>query len=184
MKYIFYFIFLTIFISCGKSSALKKDFSCNYSINLNNTKDVNDVRGLFTMQLPKGWKTNLYYDNSLSSIYAADTTVNLTQSVLLDASIIHAPIQLDDSFKEKIKNDNNRMQLKELKSKDIKLFDKTSYYNLSKGKKGKYPYHILNVFTKVNSDNFIHIKTEIYGDSLVNERLCKAINIIEKTHVK
>ena len=184
MKYFYIFLLSIICFSCTSSSELKKEFPCDTSISFQSLKEVNDIRSLFTISLPKTWKVNLYYDNSLSSIYAADTTLNLTKTMLLDASIIHTSINLDKTFKEKITNDNKRMELEELKTKNIQLFDKPTYYSLAKGKKGKFTYHILNVFTKVNSDNFMHIKTEIYGDSLVNDRLCNAINLIEKIQVK
>ena len=182
MKYGLYFLVLFIITACG-SSELKSDFNCS-NASYSNLSKTEDVRNLFSVQLPKNWKVNLYYDNDQTSIYAADTTLNLTKTTLFDASYIHAPVFFDATFKQKINADNVQMGLEEVKSKDIKHLDKTSFYSLAKGKKGKYTYHILNVFTKVNSDNFLHVKTEIYGDSLVNERICKAISLLDKIEVK
>ena len=55
----------------------------------------------------------------------------------------------------------------------------TVWAMLFKGKKGKFNYQICNIFIKVNESNFILAKTEIYGDSLVNQRFCKSFSLIE-----
>lgn len=184
MKNIILFFALLVFIGCHSSSELKKDFQCSGVSQYTGLSDIEDIRNLFIVSLPKNWKINLYFDDTQTSIYAADTTLNLTKATLFDVSLIHSPIAIDASFKQKISNDNSHMKLQEIRVKDFNLNQNTSYYSLAKGKKGKYPYHILNVFTKVNSDNFLHIKTEIYGDSLVDERICKAVNLIDKVRLK
>ncbi|CAM1356879.1 hypothetical protein [Tenacibaculum halocynthiae] len=183
MKKLIALFLFSLFISCD-SSELKKDFNCSVGSNYSGLKKFDDFRNLFAIKLPKKWKVNLYYDNGQTSIYAADTTLSLTKTTLLDASIIHSPTFIDATFKQKVSADNTKMKLQEVKTKDFKLFNKDSYYSLAKGKKGKYPYHILNVFTKVNSDNFLHVKTEVYGDDLVDERICKAINLINEIQLK
>jgi len=184
MKYFLSAVVLSLLISCNSSSTLKKEFPCESKIPTINLKTTTDVKSLFTVSLPENWNTNLFYDDGQTSIYAADTTVSLTKTIIIDASFIHAPIFLDNTFKQKITEDNKKMKLSELKTKDIKLLNKATYYSYAKGLKNKYPYHILNTFTKINSDNFFHTKTEIYGDSLVDERLCKAINYINKIQLK
>ncbi|WP_435262278.1 hypothetical protein [Tenacibaculum sp. nBUS_03] len=183
MKKLNVLFLVTFFISCN-SSELKKDFNCSSNSAYSDLKKFEDFRNLFTIKLPKKWKVNLYYDNGQTSIYAADTTLSLTKTTLLDASLIHSPTFIDATFKQKVSADNTKMKLQEIKTKDFKLFNKNSYYSLAKGKKGKYPYHILNVFTKVNTDNFLHIKTEIYGDDLVDDRICNAINLINEIQLK
>lgn len=175
-------LFIFLLLSCS-SSDLKKDFDCSRNSYINLT-EIKDFRRLFTLSLPKDWKINLYYDHGQSSIYAADTTLNLTETTLIDASYIHAPIFFDTDFKQKLSSENLQMGLTEVKSKDISYLNNKAYYSLAGGKRGKFDYHILNVFTKVNSDNFLHVKAEVYGDSLVNERLCKAIGLIDEIELQ
>ena len=182
MKQLLVFISFVIFISCYSPNAIEKDFSCNGD-SFDNLEKVNDVKNKFSMQLPKNWKTNLYYDNSLTSIFAADTTLSLTKTVLIDASLIHSNTAINNEFKQKISIDNSNMQLTETITKETTLFNKPSYYSYAYGKKGKFDYKILNIFSKVSETDFMHIKTEVYGDSLVDERICKALNLIKKIQV-
>ena len=126
---------------------------------------------------------NLYFDNGQSSIYAADTSVNLSKSTLIDAAVVYAPIVIDSTFKSTITNDNSFFGLKELQTDELQYLNKKSYYSLAKGVKGNFNYHILNVFTPLNSEKFLRIKTEIYGDTLVEQRLCFAIALLNKVEL-
>ncbi|MEX6625465.1 hypothetical protein [Tenacibaculum salmonis] len=180
MKYFSSILVLFLIISCNSSSELANDFSCENSNSYIDLQKNKDVRNLFSVKFPKKWKVNLYYDDAKTSIYAADTTVSVTKTILIDVTLVHNTIFIDKIFAQKITDDNKKMGLTELKTKNIQLFKKPSYYSYAEGKKGKYPYHILNTFTKINSDNFLHVKTEIYGDSLVEQRICNAIELIEK----
>ena len=184
MKYFSSALVLFLFISCNSIPDLEEEFPCVNPINYTDLKKSEDVRHLFSVQFPKKWKVNLYYDAKQTSIHAADTTLNLTKATIMDITLIHTPIFLDETFKQKITADNKKMQLFEIKTNAIKLFEKPTYYSYAEGKKNNYSYHILNTFTKVNSDNFLHVKTEIYGDLLVDERICKAIKLINKIQLK
>lgn len=168
-------------ISC-ESHELSKEFSCETTA-YENLETVEDFKKKFTIEFPKHWKINLYYEDAVSSIYAADTTLTLSEATLIDVSFITNPDTIDDDFINKVKNDNAELQLSEVQSNRIQFKRNDAYYNFAKGKRGKFNYHILNLFSKTKT-GFIHAKTEIYGDSLVNERLCSAISLIEKVRVK
>lgn len=183
MKTYIFALGLLLLTSC-KSSDFKKDFICNNTSSYSNLKTNTDFKNSFSVDFPKHWKVNLYYDNGQSSIYAADTTIGLTQSTLLDVSLIQSPISIDNSFIQKISTDNSNLKLKEVKGKLFDHYGNASYYSLANGKKGKYDYHILNLFSKINEASFLHVKTEIYGDSLVDERICKAIKLIDEIQLK
>lgn len=176
-KYL-YFLAVLLFISCNSSSELSKDLNCDFH-SFSNLETFTDFKKNFSIKLPKKWKTNYYYDNTISSIYSADTTLNLTETILIDASFVLNPINFDDSFINKLKKDTESMNLQEVSSKKTTLFKKPCYYTISEGKKGQYKYTVFNVFTKENT-GFLHIKTEVYGDSLVDKRICKAVSLIEK----
>lgn len=167
--------------SCNTND-LAKEFNCQNEISAN-LEEVTDFKKNFSFDLPKHWKTNLYYDDAVSSIYAADTTVNLTSSVIIDASFILNSVNIDNTFIEKIAKENKEMGLSSLQSKKIKFHKKEAYYDYAKGKRGNFTYHILNLFAKTNN-GFLHVKTELYGDDSVNERLCKAVKLIDQIHLK
>ncbi len=184
MKYILYVLVLFLFISCNSLPSLEEEFTCESFNSFTDLKTHDDVRNMFSSQFPKSWKVNLYYDDAKTSIYAADTTMSLTKTTLIDVTLVHKTVFIDNTFKQKITEDNKKMQLSEVKTNAIKLFNKPSYYSYAEGKKRNYSYHILNTFTKVNSENFLHVKTEIYGDSLVDKRICNAIKLINKIQLK
>ena len=60
---------------------------------------LRDLKKLFSIELPKTWNTNFYYDSLQSSIYTADTTKQLTETLLLDITIIKQNIKFDNAFK-------------------------------------------------------------------------------------
>ncbi|MCL7762807.1 hypothetical protein MPF19_05215 [Polaribacter sp. Z014] len=172
-------IALHLFISCSHPSEIRKNFNCKpYSFK--NLEEVKDVKNLFSIEIPKTWKTNLYYDDLQSSIYTADTIKQLTESLLLDVTFINKSINFDTSFKLEQEQENLSKRLIKIKSEETTFLEKPSYYTVSKGKKGKFEYQVCHLFIKINEQNFILAKAEVYGDSLVNNRLCKAFTLIEK----
>lgn len=181
-KLLYVFIVSLLFFSCQKSSEISQAFHCE-SVTFNNLEKITDVKNLFSVKYPKTWKTNLYYDDVQSSIYTADTTKQLTETILLDVTFINKKINFNDDFKLLQEKESLSKNLIQTTSKNLILFDKPSYYTVSKGKKGKFAYQVYNTFIKVNNQNFILAKTEIYGDSLVDERVCNAISLIEKINI-
>ena len=177
------FAALLLLFSCNSNSRISKEMDCKKT-SFQNLEIVDDVYKNFSVELPKNWKTNLYYDNSQSSIYAADTTKQLTETYLVDITLISSQLEFDANFildyKNKLTNDN----LVETSSFETPFLEKKSYYSRALGKKQGYPYEIINVFVQINERSHLHAKAEVYGDSLTNERLCKAIQLIEKTVLK
>ena len=173
-----------LLLSCSQQSEISSDFNCKTSI-FKDLEEVKDVKNLFSVQIPKTWKTNLYYDQIQSSIYTADTTKQLTETLLLDFTIINKNIKFDTAFKLKQEQENLTKKLIKIKSKETSIINKPTYFTISKGKKGSYDYQVCHFFIKVNEQNFILAKAEVYGDSLVNKRLCKAFSFIEniKTNI-
>ena len=183
MKYFLVsFIALLLLFSCKKQSEISKSFKCN-STEIINLEEVTAVKNLFTVQLPKTWKINLFFDEVQSSIYTADTTKQLTETILLDITFINNTINFDAIFKLKQEKESFAKNLIQTESKEITLLNKPSYYKISKGKKSNYSYKICQAFIKINEENFMLAKIEIYGDSLVNERMCTGISLIEKIKI-
>jgi hypothetical protein len=175
-------IISALFFSCNQQSILKEDFNCKESF-FPNLEEIKDSNGNFSLQVPSNWKTNLYTDAIQSSIYGADTTKQLTRAILLDVSYISNAIEINELFKLQVENENLSNKLIQKKEKQLNFLNKPSYYVLSVGKKRTYNYKSLQLFITVNKEKTMLIKAEIYGDSLVNERICKAITLIEKIKI-
>ena len=171
-----------LFFSCNKQSKLSKDFNCKIS-NFKNLEKVKDVKKLFSIDIPKTWKTNLFYDDLQSSIYTADTTKQLTETLLLDVTYFNKNINFNDVFKLKQEQENLSKSLIQIKSKETTLIEKPTYYTTAKGKKGNFNYQVSHFFIKINDQNFILAKAEVYGGSLVKKRMCKAFTLIEKIKI-
>lgn len=172
-----------LFISCDKKSAIHKEFDCE-TTTFTNLEIVDDVKNLFSIDLPKDWKINLYQDEIQSSIFAADTTKQLTETVLLDVTFIQRKINFDDAFLLKQDQENLANELIRIKTKEFTFLEKPSIYLVYKGKKGKFEYQVCNTFIKVNESNFLLAKTEVYGDSIINKRFCKAFSLMENIKIK
>lgn len=179
MKRVFIFLAFIIILSCNSKSKISQDLDCQPD-SYSNLETIEDVKKLFTVQFPDNWKTNLYYDNNQSSIYTADTTKQLTETVLVDITHVSNELKLDSDFIQKFKTSLTDQKLVESTSYELNFQEKESYYSRALGKKGKFAYEILNLFIKINDNNYIHAKAEVYGDSLINERLCNAISLLEK----
>lgn len=185
MKQLTITIILTLLlISCNKKTELETIFNCTTSESFTNLEKVTDVKELFTIQLPKHWKTNLYFDAGQTSIYSADTTKQLTETTLIDVSFLYKNVKFDTSFKEKTRLKATLYQLTETTSKELIFLEKPSYISVLKGRKGDFNYQAFTLYVQVNESNTLVLKTEVYGDSLISNRFCKAIKLLEKIQLK
>jgi len=182
MKYRILFLASLLSFSCTDESEIREDFSCTNSA-FNNLEMVDDIKNLFSIQLPTNWKINLYKDEVQSSIFTADTTKQLTETILLDVTFINNKINFDDAFLFQQEQENLERNLIKTKSKKITLLEKRSIYIIYKGKKGKFNYQTCHTFVKIDEKNIIFAKTEIYGDSLVNQRFCTSFSLIENIKI-
>ena len=179
MRQVLALFILVCMCSCDSRSTISQNLDCDPET-YDNLEVVEDVDKRFKIQLPDNWKTNLYYDKNQTSIYSADTTKNLTDTYTVDVTYIYNELKLDETFIQKFKSDHYKKQLAETTSYEFLFQDKEAYYSRSLGKRGQFNYEICNIFIKINSGNYIHAKAEVYGDSLINERLCNAFSLIEK----
>lgn len=179
MRKILGFIFLILIFACNSKSFISKNLDCSPE-NYSNLEVVEDFDQRFKVRLPGNWKTNLYFDKNQTSVYAADTTKNLTDTYTIDVTYVYSELKLNQEFIQKFKSNLYKKRLVETTSYEFLFQEKQSYYSRALGKRGDFNYEICNIFIKINSGNYIHAKAEVYGDSLINERFCNAFSLIEK----
>ena len=180
MKCKFFFIIIIVLSSCSKKTQFINEFDCEFEV-FRNLERIDDVKKLFSVYYPYSWKTNLYYDKNQSSIYTADTAKQLKETMLLDITHIASELVFDSNFIKKFNSNLKKQQLTEISSNQILFRDKPTFYSEAKGFKNKFKYSLLNLFIKLDEKNYIHSTIEVYGDSLRRKRICKGINLLEKT---
>lgn len=180
MKFL-YLILLFSIISCSNKFELEKRFDCSTS-KIKNTKQFTDFRKNYKIEIPKNWKTNLYYNSFQSEIFTADTTKQLTETYILDTSFNLGELKFDTSFIKKIDSVLIANDLELVSYGKEKFNKKPSYWYLSKGNKKGFTYHQLDFFTKLSKTNYFSTTTKVYGEHNINERFCESISI-QKTVV-
>lgn len=177
MKKIVILILAIGIVSC-QGNSLKKEFDCETNAKFSELKEYRDFLKNFRIEVPKSWKTTLYYDEYSSEIYSADTTKQLTDTYVLEISWKQGELNIDEAFAKKI---NDTLQLKEqlkmAKSGFGKFKKKPMYFNLSEGTRSGIDYKYLQVYLKTNIDEYITLTSKVFGDKLVEERLCESVEL-------
>lgn len=172
-------IFSGLLLACGSESKISEDLDCKPE-SYSNLETIEDFKNLYSVQYPDNWKTNLYYDFKQSSIFTADTTKQLTETMLFDITHVSNKLVLNDDFIMKFKSSLVAEQLVEAASYKFQFNDKEAYFSRAIGKKRGFDYQVLNIFIKINPENYMNAIIRVYGDSLVNQRLCNGISLLEK----
>ena len=133
MKYNFFFLIIIVLSSCSKKTQFINEFDCEV-VAFQNLERIEDVKKLFSVYYPDSWKTNLYYDKNQSSIYTADTTKQLKETMLLDITHISSELVFDSNFIRKFNSNLKQQQLTVINSNKILFRDKPTFY--SEAKKG------------------------------------------------
>jgi len=178
MKFILFLIVITTFISCKNTTKLEQKFNCSSSISykINKTKDFNNN---FTINIPKSWKINYYYDNNTSEIYTADTLKELTKTFIIGVSFYKGNLKLNDVYNTKMDSMLLKNKLIKYSSGNEAFANKPSYWYLANGTKNGFSYHQLSITIKNSDKSYINATSEIYGDELVNNRICQSISILK-----
>ena len=180
INFTFFLILIIPFLSCTKKLSLQEELSCSVSSLFADTFERKDMHKNFKIDIPKTWKHQLYYDDYQSSVIMADTIKELTETFILDAAWKNGDLQLNDSFEKSILNANSYPIIKSNKEQFREL---PCYWYISKGTKNDFTYHIFNLFIKTSEENYLEFKAEIYGEELVDERLCEAIAVINSVEI-
>ena len=174
-----YILLVSILITaCSKPSKLSQEFSCSKS-HWENLETVEDFQQNFSIKIPKTWKSQLYYDELQSEIFCADTLKNLEDSYLMEFAFIRGKLNIDSTLQKQIHqitSDNHIEKVRE-NFTDFKTYK--GYYFLGKGIKNNLDYHFFQYYLNLNSDHYLMVKTDIYGNEKVEERLCESYQVIE-----
>lgn len=186
-KFVFFTVIITLisFTSCQNSVIeLSKEFSCENTQIIENLEIVDDFQNNFSIQIPKHWNTKLYYDNKQSEIFSADTIKALTDSYIMDFSIVYAKLDIDKKLQDKVKQKLMDGDLHTQKESFHKFGKYNAFANLSKGKSKGIDLYLFQYYIHINPEKYMLLKTEFYGEENFDSRFCESLYFIEKLKIK
>ena len=176
-KIVILFSFFSLLLSCNNTSELQKSFQCKPQKAMKSDY-ISDFNKNFKIKIPTNWKSNLYYNQFQSDLYAADTTKQLTDSFILETSFNQGELVFDDVFFTKTDSVLTATKLSKINSKTIQFQKKPAYWYLVTGEKKGFTYHQFNLLVKLSNTTYFSCNSAIYGENNVSERICEAISII------
>lgn len=180
MKYLFILVGLVLFVQSCKKNDLRNDLNCNTTTNFADTKEIRGFLKHFKLNVPRNWKSELYYDEMQSRFYGADTSKQLTETYIIDVTWHQGEIELNDDFRQLIENDvKQNDHLKPIKGGFGYFKDIPCYYNLANGIHAGFTYHYLQIYLKTDVDEYYNLTTKVYGDEFVEERICESLSLFE-----
>ena len=172
---------LAVILTSCKNSKFEREFSCDTPMSFSNTKTYKDVLDHFEIDIPKNWKTSLYYDEYQSKLYSADTTRNLSESYIIDVTWHQGELIIDDDLERLVSEQVGReFNLIPVKAGEGEFLDHPSYYHISTGKKNNMNWHYLQIYLKYAPDEYYTLTSKIYGDELVTERICASFAVFKE----
>lgn len=180
MKYLIILIGFLLILSSCKKNEVRNALNCATTTNFANTKEISGFLKHFKLKVPRDWKSELYYDESQSRFYSADTSKQLTDTYIIDVTWHQGEIELNDDFEQVIENDIKQNEhLTPIKNGFGSFKSYPSYYNLAVGESSGFTYHYLQIYVKTNVDEYYNLTTKVYGDDFVDERLCESLSLFE-----
>jgi len=187
IKFLFLFGIISSLVlqSCQDKPAkdISKTFECKTDTKLSNLEATKDFKNNFIISTPKHWNTKLYYDNRQSEIFSADTIKKLSDSYIMDFSVINSEIKIDNKLQEKVARKLQDNAMKTLQEKFYKFRDLDAYSNLSIGKSRELDLYVFQTYIKLSTEKHLLIKTEYYGKEGFDERFCESLAIIDQIKI-
>ncbi len=176
---------ILLLISCQNPiSELSKEFSCDNVTKLENLETVSDFKNIFSVEVPKHWNTKLYYDDNQSEIFSADTIKNLSDSYIMDFSVVLNNLEINKKLQEKVLQKAMDNNLKTLKESFHNFKGNKAYAHLGLGSSKGMDLYVFQYYFKLNEEKYMLIKTEFYGKEGFDNRFCESVSLIEKISIK
>lgn len=174
---------LTIF-SCHKNSIFPKELtSCDKIYSSEDLEQVVDFKQNFSIDIPKHWNTKMYYDNFRSEIFSADTIKPISETYILQVSHIQSAIQINDTLVKSLNKKSSDHHRTEELVKFHQFKDREALIFVSSGMENNLPLYILQDYVKIDQDQYLLMKVDIYGSENIEERLCEALQLLEKVSI-
>ena len=181
MKQFFALLILLISMSSCQKDTINESFDCNTTTNFANTEEVQGILKHFKITIPSDWKSELYFDETQSRFYSADTTKQLSETYIVDVTWHQGELKFGKDFETLVVDDLKlNQQLTPIKSGFGEFKDFKGYYNLSKGFQSGFDYHFFQIFLITATDEYFTLTTKVYGTEFVNERICSSVSLFEK----
>lgn len=172
---------IVVCTSC-QNSKFEKEFECDTPAHYTQKKTYKDVLSHFEIEVPKSWKSELYYDEYQSAIYTADTTKELSDSFILDITWHQGELVLDKDFEVRVAQKASRsLRLIPVKSGFGEYLGHPAYYHIATGKQGDLNWHFLEIYVQHKVDEYYTFTSKIYGNEFVNERICASFSVFNET---
>ena len=165
-------------INCQQKSNFEKQFDCN-SEPLKKMELNRDFNESFSLLIPATWKTSLYYDNAQSEIFAADTTQTIQETYLMEIALVNGKININTDFQNKVKTVTTSSGLQTQKDGFLKMGNFEGYFHLGNGLKNDEIINVFQYYIKISDEKYFLIKTQLYGNENLNERLCQSFQMIK-----
>ena len=181
MKYIVSILLTSLLLISCQNSKFEREFDCNTPSEYTRTKTFKDVLGHFEIEIPKSWKTELYYDEYKSALYSADTTKQLRETYIIDITWHQGELVLNKDFEVKVaENATNNLRMIPVKSGFGDYLGHPAYYHISTGKSDDLSWNYLEIYVQHKIDEYYILTAKIYGSEFVNERICSSFSLFNK----
>ena len=182
MKYLIPLFVTLLTFSCTSKSELLEKSNCTSTLP-NNTKITSDFKNNFTVVVPKHWKTNLFYNNTESSLFFADTTKQLNETFIIKTSYNYGEIKNIETIKrntDSILKHNNFSKINDFSFSFNQL---PAYAYTTKYVNNNRDVTIFQMYAMVNNASYLTASVEAYGSANIDKRLCEGISIINSIKI-
>ena len=111
-----------------------------------------------------------------------ENLTDIDNQIKAKKKLIEESKSLIKKYNEQQKNVRNNREFNSL-AKEIEFQGKKTHYALYKGNKNNLPYQSLHSFIKIDEMSFLKVKIDLYGKEEIQERLCKALSIIDQIKI-
>jgi len=170
-----------LMMSSCQTSKFEREFECETPSSYTQTKTFKDVLNHFEIEVPRTWKSELYYDEYQSALYTADTTKQLRETFILDIAWHQGELMLNKDFEVRVaQNASRNLKLIPVKSGFGEYLGHPAYYHIATGKSNDLNWHYLEVYVQHKVDEYYTFTSKIYGNEFVSERICDSFSVFNK----